>query len=118
MLTGVQGQVNFAFSLKSSRVYHGVSLPRDAITLSCCFLSYSSYNGFITGKIEASELWFGSSIFVCKSSTISIRLYCAKGALSGRRQIVATESALKLIKNAFYIFSKALFILKIFKFLF
>ena len=34
MLIGVQGQVNFAFSLKSSRVYHGVSLPGDAITLS------------------------------------------------------------------------------------
>ena len=41
-----------------------------------------------------------------------------KGALSGLRQFLAAESALKMMKNAFYFMSKALFILKIFKFLF
>ena len=40
-----------------------------------------------------------------------------KGALSGQRQLLATESPLKMIKNAFYFTSKALFVLKIFKFL-
>ena len=40
-----------------------------------------------------------------------------KGALSGLRQFLAIESLLKMMKNAFYFTSKALFILKIFKFL-
>ena len=40
-----------------------------------------------------------------------------KGALSGLRQFLATECTLKMMKNAFYITSKALFVLKIFKFL-
>ena len=40
-----------------------------------------------------------------------------KGALSGLRQFLATESALKMMKNAFYFTSKAPFVLKIFKFL-
>ena len=40
-----------------------------------------------------------------------------KGALSGLRQFFATESPLKMMKNAFYFTSKALFVLKIFNFL-
>ena len=40
-----------------------------------------------------------------------------KGALSGLRQFWATENSLKVMKNAFYFTSKALFVLKIFKFL-
>ena len=40
-----------------------------------------------------------------------------KGALSGLRQFMATESRLKTMKNTFYFTSKALFVLKIFKFL-
>ena len=40
-----------------------------------------------------------------------------KGALSGLRQFLAAESPLKMMKNAFYFTSKALFLLKIFKFL-
>ena len=39
-----------------------------------------------------------------------------KGALSGLRQLLATESPLKMMKNGFYFTSKALFVLKIFKF--
>ena len=38
-----------------------------------------------------------------------------KGALSGLRQFLATESPLKKMKNGFYFTLKALFILKIFK---
>ena len=38
-----------------------------------------------------------------------------KGALSGLRQFLATESPLRVIENAFYFTSKALFVLKIFK---
>ena len=40
-----------------------------------------------------------------------------KGALSGLRQFLATESPLKMIKNVFYFTSKALLVLKILKFL-
>ena len=40
-----------------------------------------------------------------------------KGALSGLRQFLAIESHLKVMKNAFYFTSKALFVLKILKFL-
>ena len=38
-----------------------------------------------------------------------------KGTLSGLRQFLATKSPLKIMKNALYFTSKALFILKIFK---
>ena len=41
-----------------------------------------------------------------------------KDSLSGLIQFWATESPLKMMKNAFYFTSKALFVLKIFKFLF
>ena len=40
-----------------------------------------------------------------------------KGVLSGLRQFLTTESPLKMMKNAFYFTSEALFVLKIFKFL-
>ena len=40
-----------------------------------------------------------------------------KGALSGLRKFLLVESPLKMMKNAFYFSLKALFILKIFKFL-
>ena len=39
-----------------------------------------------------------------------------KGALSGLRKFFATESVLKVMKNAFYFILKSLFVLKIFKF--
>ena len=43
---------------------------------------------------------------------------CAiKGALPGLRQFLANQSPLKVMKNAFYFISKALFVFKIFKFL-
>ena len=38
-----------------------------------------------------------------------------KGALPGLRQLLATESSLKMMKNAFYFILKALFVHKIFK---
>ena len=39
-----------------------------------------------------------------------------KSALSGLRQVLATESPLKIMKNDFYFTLKVLFVLKIFKF--
>ena len=40
-----------------------------------------------------------------------------KGALYGLRQFLATEGPLKMMKNVFHFTLKALFVLKIFKFL-
>ena len=40
-----------------------------------------------------------------------------KGALSGQRQFLVNESALKMMTNAFNLTLEALFVLKIFRFL-
>ena len=53
----------------------------------------------------------GASIIISKG------ILHFKGALSGLRQCMATESYLKMMKNIFYFTSKALFVLKVFKFL-
>ena len=62
------------------------------------------------------SLWFiinfERSYFDCAGDNGSL-----KDALSGLRQLLATESPLKMMNNAFYITSKALLVLKIFKFL-
>ena len=55
-----------------------------------------------------------SSVYV--TSGLRKQLYF-KDALSGLRQFLAAESPLKMMKNAFYLTSKGLFVLKIFKFL-
>ena len=46
-----------------------------------------------------------------------LRTERVKGTISGLRQFLTTKSSLKIMKNAFYFTSKALFVLKIFKFL-
>ena len=48
---------------------------------------------------------------------ILLKFVRIKGALYGLRQFLITESPLKMMKNAFYFTLKALFVLKIFKFL-
>ena len=45
------------------------------------------------------------------------RFLAVKGALSGLRQFLTTESPLKIMKKAFYFTWEALFVLKIIKFL-
>ena len=55
---------------------------------------------------------------ICYSvNVLTVLVLFVKGALSGLGQFLLTESPLKMMKNAFYIASKALFVLKIFKFL-
>ena len=54
------------------------------------------------------------SIKLLISETRNVKKYgCIKGRLPGVRQVLATESCLKLMKNAFYITLKALFVLLI-----
>ena len=43
--------------------------------------------------------------------------YDFNGTLAGLTQFLATESPLKVMKNVFYFISKALIVLKVFKFL-
>ena len=48
---------------------------------------------------------------------LSVTAFLLKGSPLGLRQFLVTESPLKMIKNAFYFTSKALFVFRIFKFL-
>ena len=52
-----------------------------------------------------------------KRLALATQSHSFKGALSGLGQFLATESPLKMMKNGFYFTSKALVVLKIFKFL-
>ena len=45
------------------------------------------------------------------------KFFLFKDALSGLRPFLVTETPLKMMKNAFYFTLKALFVLKVFKFL-
>ena len=58
---------------------------------------------------------FGTASDIARS--ILYKLDIIKGALSGLKQFLVNESPLEMMKNAFYITLKALFVLKIFKFL-
>ena len=63
-------------------------------------------------KIYVRRVEFGSRV-CCR--LCSKRKF--KGALSGLRQYLASESPLRMMKNGFYFTFKALFVLKIFQFL-
>ena len=54
---------------------------------------------------------------ISPQTKIKKRFLSFKGAPSGLRQFLVAESPLEMMKNAFYFTSKALFVLKIFKFL-
>ena len=56
-------------------------------------------------------------IKIFKDFVLSI-MVTIKGTVSGLRQYLATESSIKMMKNTFYFTLKALFFLKILKFLF
>ena len=67
-------------------------------------------------KPNNKNLWQG---FMIAQYSIfkSMRFTPFKGALSGLKQFWATKGPLKMLKNAFYVIFKALFVFKIFKFL-
>ena len=58
-----------------------------------------------------------ADFYISKNITSYTFSLVFEGALSGLRQFLATGRPLKLMKNAFYFTLKAIFILKIFKFL-
>ena len=85
------------------------------------------------GKFKRVETWYLFKVLkeilatkLGQMTIIHIFMFDAKinwvpslnsGALSGLRQFLTTESPSKMMKNAFYFTSKALSVLKIFKFL-
>ena len=74
---------------------------------------YFSKCGQIQEKLQI------SSVLVSRPSMENLTVYQElKGALSALRKFLGIESPLKMMKNVFYFSLKALFILKIFKFLF
>ena len=76
---------------------------------SCEFCKFSKNTFFYRTPSVAAKILN----VICRTLIMTV----VKGALSALSQYLATESSLKMMKNAFYFTSKALFVLKIFKFL-
>ena len=71
-------------------------------------------NAELLWNTKSNQVELGLAVF---ASAFCTKLAYIKGALSGLRQFLAIENPLKIMKSAFYFTSKALFILKMFKFL-
>ena len=76
---------------------------------SCEFCKFSKNTFFYRTPSVAAKILN----VICRTLIMTV----VKGALSALSQYLATESSLKMMKNAFYFTSKTLFFLKIFKFL-
>ena len=75
------------------------------------------YEIFLPNSFNKFKSWYQNSCIRPYSQNIlDILIICLKGALSGLRQFMPTESPSKIMKNAFYFTSKALSVLKIFTF--
>ena len=73
-------------------------------------------NNSLFGRFSCSDGFDMKSIIICCLGR-DLEVSWIKGAVSGLRQFLANDGSLKMMKNAFYFTSKALSILKIFKFL-
>ena len=83
-----------------------------------CTLLVENFCGFYFSHIHAEGFQHAHKSVSNLHAKDSARwLIVFKGALSGLRQFLATETPMKMMKNDFYFTSKALFVLKIFKFL-
>ena len=83
-------------------------MHKNFVCLAITNLKYKDYNSFY------------NFLLLLSGDPGPVQVYPAvniKGALLGLRQFLATESPLKVMKNAFCFTFKALFVLKIFKFL-
>ena len=104
--------------LKSSNIFFAFCrgwIPSSLFWKQSYILSHHSY--LLWFLIWIISLWlfltYFSPVFHC---IVTWKQKSFKGALSGLRQILATESRLKIMKNAFSFTLKALFVHKIFKF--
>ena len=75
------------------------------------------YLHFCDTEEKLNNVKIGSAHLKYSTGFIELSSYLLKGAISGLRQSLAIESPVKKMRNAFYFNSKALFILKTFKFL-
>ena len=89
--------------------FHGIVLDRKLAYLTCdtfCLIVH------VTSSVSSVE-FPGRQM----DEDLQQKIECFNGATSGLRQFLVNESPLKMLKNAFYFTLKALFVLKIFKFL-
>ena len=122
---------------------HYCDFVKETIALQSWISKVLEFECFVTVVISLLSIavYFVSSILLCKYFDIWRRIYpmwspssfhfpihifihsnklyfvTFKGALSGLRQFLGTKSTFKMMKKAFYFTLKALFVLKIFKFL-
>ena len=85
-------------------------------TILCSVAREIYLRGYFTSIFPGIVLYYFTILFYSKTQNFRTNRNI-KGALSGLRQFMATESPLKVMKNAFYFTSKALFVQKIFQFL-
>ena len=76
-----------------------------------------NFYGWMIFFISTNFFNFFYWIFFQYADLVKFIVETLKGTLLGLKRFLATESALKMMKNAFYFTSKALFVLKIFKIL-
>ena len=118
----IVSKIDITWSSRNNAEVHWVSTLNKLHNLSQfeIFISLFLTSGwlhFFTRILKSSKLW----PFKHNSNKFSL-VFCKlldsyfKGALSGLRQFLAIERTLKMIKNAFYFISNAIFILKIFKY--
>ena len=102
--------------------HHFLDICQCASNL-CEFLStckkwgHFTYSFWRYGWLKNTAIWLAEHILAHVSVTNTFTNIGIKGALSGLRQFLTTESPLKMMKNAFYFTSNALCVLKMFKFL-
>ena len=104
---GLIPQCTVCINIKTNKFLSGLNTSKDPSLdgISSKFLQDSA-------KVLPLNLLFPDQCEIAKLNPLF------KRSLSGLRQLLATESPLKMMKNAFYFTLKALFIIKILKFLF
>ena len=94
--------------------------PINVIVFRCCCRfknCYLQHDLRIYAEFKPSIFHSETFFLIEYSFRFFLKPKMLKSALSGLRQFLAIERPLKMMKNAFYITSKALFVLKIFKYL-
>ena len=108
--------------------HHGHSLDSERKSREKVYKQETVILTLIIIKFRSSEILFHREkrnirqtlfpLLVLLNDCFNFNMLFLKGALSGLRWFLATETPLKMMKNPFCFTLKALFVLKIFKFLF
>ena len=103
--------------LTRSRVRYFIPLGLGNLYKTCNCAMRHSVSSHPRRILISKHLTTTSCLISCSMIFHAFGLGWFKGLLSGLRQFLANESSLKIMKNIFYFIAKALFALKIFKFL-